>query len=464
MAFHVSYQSERQEKEELEQRVRRLLIPPLDPQGFEHKCTSMNDGRTVGGSVPMTPISRPPAGSKHDFKRKPLPRVPEKEAKPDALRSRTTLSKTPPTSPVVETTEKTAFIPWRQAPAPPATIPYSEQYPNEVLAQGQNQDGLDGGKRWFQALRSATSNGSLSNLNLLRKTSRSIGKLLEDMPDGPKSASQLKAEPELDSQEPDSRLVWCVMANMGPRSGPVASNEFQSKLRINHLPGNSYESQGDLCELEAIPPSPVNPLLDTKCLWCKHPSRNGQGASVGTCLVENLHFCFLFGSGGGREKYVYEQAGWLKGMRKPGRQFLPPPPMLPCEPSSMLSWYARGNTGGLSSEQLNDMAQLWHHLGRFFRPLKGNIEVKSHSINELANADIIEQWVSRILTMGPSRRIHPQETVESCLNRAGKLSRSIWKSDRVCSPFLWNALALAHPRFRGFSHQSEDPNRRLTMP
>ncbi|KAJ5557640.1 hypothetical protein N7513_003226 [Penicillium frequentans] len=544
MAFHVGYQSKSQEEKELKQRVHHLLTPhlltphPLNLQGFKHRCTSVKAERTVRGSVPMTPTSHP-AGSRNNFEWKPLPQVPKK----DAPRSQTTVSKTPPTSPVLETPRRTTFVPRRQAPAPPSIIPYSEQYPDQVFGRGQGQDGLGGGQRWFQVLRS---NGSLSNFKILRDKLRSIG---EDMPDGPESASQLRAEPELGTRKPDS-----------PMRDPVASTEFQSTLGIDHLPENSYRSWGGVYELEAIPPSPVNPLLDTKCLWCMRPSRNGvctfELIMKSTSSLDDLfnlalttrHFfnvykrnelnitkkvvwnkcppaweflemgcpntfqkglhqkreslpgylstvtnafymisqlqafifltcdesagdrnlkcicdtsskaqalehalwricilCFLFGSGGGREKYVYEQAGWLKGMRQPGRQSLPPPPMLPREHRSILSWYARGNTGGLSSEQLNDMAQLWSHLGRFFRPMKGSTGVKSHSINELGDADIIEQWVSSILTMGPSRRIHPQETVESCLNRAGEL-RSIWESDRVCSPFLWNALALAHPR------------------
>jgi hypothetical protein len=107
-------------------------------------------------------------------------------------------------------------------------------------------------------------------------------------------------------------------------------------------------------------------------------------------------FCKIFGCGKNREEDIVVQMDWLKGMNK----------TLENAPE----YFASGNEGGLSAEQLFDMMELWNCLGVLLQPFEGRaIQAREFGIYE--NTDIrggdidgeeamLDEWYYYLLTLG----------------------------------------------------------------
>ncbi|KAF2810144.1 uncharacterized protein BDZ99DRAFT_498337 [Mytilinidion resinicola] len=129
-------------------------------------------------------------------------------------------------------------------------------------------------------------------------------------------------------------------------------------------------------------------------------------------------FCKLFGSGKGREDDVVAQMDWLKGgllVHQNG-----------CrgtifsthstDASSILATapehFAKGNEGGLTTEQLYDMTELWNCLGVLLQGFEGRTEqAREYGVyesTEVRGGDVdgeefmLEEWYHYLLTLGLS--------------------------------------------------------------
>ncbi|KAF2499789.1 hypothetical protein BU16DRAFT_283454 [Lophium mytilinum] len=129
-------------------------------------------------------------------------------------------------------------------------------------------------------------------------------------------------------------------------------------------------------------------------------------------------FCKLFGSGKGREDDVVAQMDWLKGgllVHQNGCQgtiFSTHSTDVSSILATAPEHFAKGNAGGLTTEQLYDMTELWNCLGVLLQGFEGRTEqAREHGVYEstdVRGGDVdgeefmLEEWYHYLLTLGLS--------------------------------------------------------------
>ncbi|KAL6722098.1 hypothetical protein ACLMJK_001204 [Lecanora helva] len=155
-------------------------------------------------------------------------------------------------------------------------------------------------------------------------------------------------------------------------------------------------------------------------------------------------FCQLFGCGSGREDDIVGQMDWLRGGHLAAQQRqnanastlgseVDRTSVLYSSPTS----FGRGNVGGLSTEDLYDMTEIWTCLGVLVRGFQGKRqEARDHGIFENADVaagdiekedSVLEEWTYHLLTLAPPAVLD------------------------VTSPTTPTAATFAHARSRGFT-------------
>ncbi|KAK2877805.1 hypothetical protein FQN49_001178 [Arthroderma sp. PD_2] len=160
-------------------------------------------------------------------------------------------------------------------------------------------------------------------------------------------------------------------------------------------------------------------------------------------------FCALFGCGKGREGDIEAQVDWLRGGvlaesdTKPSASISSPMPFI----SNLLldppQGFAKGNDGGLSSEQLCDMSEVWTCLVALLDPFHGKCkEAREYGVfdnKDVTPGDVaqeeslLEEWTRYLLTLGPSAVLTlisfgPSTPVEQKFARARSLGWTRWQA------------------------------------
>ncbi|KAJ9663120.1 hypothetical protein H2201_005791 [Coniosporium apollinis] len=177
----------------------------------------------------------------------------------------------------------------------------------------------------------------------------------------------------------------------------------------------------DSCTINAI-----QSLIHERCQSLLRPKT--AAALVSTDPQESSHvndalwriwtFCEIFGCGKGREDDLVGQMDWLKGGELVHQQSCRATIMssdsfglssvLMCAPD----YFAKGNAGGLTAEQLYDMTELWNCLGTLVQGIYGRtVQARQYGVfdrTDLEGGDIdgeeamLEEWCSYLLTHGLS--------------------------------------------------------------
>ncbi|KAK5175166.1 uncharacterized protein LTR77_000303 [Saxophila tyrrhenica] len=126
-------------------------------------------------------------------------------------------------------------------------------------------------------------------------------------------------------------------------------------------------------------------------------------------------FCNIFGSGKGREDDVTGQLDWLKGGILAHYQDLTATMNvnLDYDMTSVLlnppEYFAKGNAGGLSAEQLYDIVEIWNCLRTMLQGYHGRTEeAEEYGIFDDVEVtcqdekeDMLEEWTAHLMTYGP---------------------------------------------------------------
>jgi hypothetical protein len=164
-------------------------------------------------------------------------------------------------------------------------------------------------------------------------------------------------------------------------------------------------------------------IIATKCQWSARPE------TISSLMTENCtrfedaiyriwSFCKMFGCDRGRENDLKGQIDWLKGgilaHQKGCAATMSFSPELEIDGILLNApeHFAAGNGSGLSAEQLYDMLEIWSCLYTLMQPYEGETE-KAHSCGLFRPVDehvghpevqsrVIEEWISYILSLGPS--------------------------------------------------------------
>lgn len=129
-------------------------------------------------------------------------------------------------------------------------------------------------------------------------------------------------------------------------------------------------------------------------------------------------FCKIFGCGKGREDDIMAQMDWLRGgvlvHQKACRSTMVTAASFDVSETfaSAPECFAKGNEGGLSSEQLYDMTELWNCLGVLLQGFEGRTaqarECGVYDATDVRGGDIdgeeivLEEWYHYLLTLGLS--------------------------------------------------------------
>jgi len=129
-------------------------------------------------------------------------------------------------------------------------------------------------------------------------------------------------------------------------------------------------------------------------------------------------FCKIFGGNKGREEDVAGQLDWLKGgiLAHQDSCGATVNANMDFDMSSVLlnppDHFGACNVGGLSSDQLYDMTELWNCLAALMQPYLGKIpQARSHGVFSTASVRvgdlekeqiILEEWIFYILSIGPA--------------------------------------------------------------
>ncbi|KAF3490657.1 F-box domain-containing protein [Arthroderma uncinatum] len=160
-------------------------------------------------------------------------------------------------------------------------------------------------------------------------------------------------------------------------------------------------------------------------------------------------FCNLFGCGKGREGDIEAQVDWLRGGvlaesdTKPSASIFSPMPFI----SNLLldppQGFAKGNGGGLSSDQLCDMSEIWTCLVALLDAFHGKCkEARKYGVfddkgvtpGDVAREEsLLEDWTQYLLTLGPSAVLTlisfgPSTPVEQKFARAKSLGWTCWQA------------------------------------
>ncbi|KAM5475161.1 hypothetical protein MauCBS54593_001635 [Microsporum audouinii] len=160
-------------------------------------------------------------------------------------------------------------------------------------------------------------------------------------------------------------------------------------------------------------------------------------------------FCSLFGCGKGREGDIEAQVDWLRGGilaesdTKPSASIFSPMPLI----SNLLldppQGFAKGNNGGLTSEQLCDMSEIWTCLVNLLSVFHGKCkEARKYGVfdnKDVTPMDVaqeealLENWTRYLLTLGPSVVLAlisfaPSTPVEQKFARAKSLGWTRWEA------------------------------------
>ena len=129
-------------------------------------------------------------------------------------------------------------------------------------------------------------------------------------------------------------------------------------------------------------------------------------------------FCKIFGCGKGREEDITGQLDWLKGGVLANNEDLTATMNMNLEfdISSVLlnapEHFAKGNSGGLSAQQLYDMMEIWNCLVTVIEGFQGRADqARRNGVFddcEIFDGDgeteeqVLEEWTAYLLTLGPS--------------------------------------------------------------
>jgi hypothetical protein len=164
-------------------------------------------------------------------------------------------------------------------------------------------------------------------------------------------------------------------------------------------------------------------IIANKCQSLVRPETI-SGLMTGNCtrfedaIYRIWSFCKMFGCDRGRENDLKGQIDWLKGgilaHQKECAATLSFSPEFEMDGILLNApqHFAAGNGSGLSAEQLYDMLEIWRCLFALMQPYQGDT-AKAHSCgifrpigehigNPAVQTRIIEEWISYILSLGPS--------------------------------------------------------------
>ncbi|EON66452.1 hypothetical protein W97_05550 [Coniosporium apollinis CBS 100218] len=189
-----------------------------------------------------------------------------------------------------------------------------------------------------------------------------------------------------------------------------------------------------------------------------------ESSYVNDALWRIWTFCEIFGCGKGREDDIVGQMDWLKGGELVHQQSCRATIMssdsfglssvLMCAPD----YFAKGNAGGLTAEQLYDMTELWNCLGVLIQGIYGRaVEARQYGVfdrTDIEGGDIdgeeamLEEWCSYLLTHGLSTILdlaaastHPDPTVFTLAASKGYMTWTPPPPGASRSTFLKDALS-----------------------
>ncbi|KAI4761840.1 hypothetical protein E4T52_11746 [Aureobasidium sp. EXF-3400] len=164
-------------------------------------------------------------------------------------------------------------------------------------------------------------------------------------------------------------------------------------------------------------------IIATKCQWSARPETIASLMTDNCTRFEDViyriwSFCKMFGCDRGRENDLKGQIDWLKGgilaHQKGCAATMSFSPEFEIDGILLNApeHFAAGNGSGLSAEQLYDMLEIWSCLYTLMQPYEGETE-KAHSCGLFRPVDehvghpevqsrVIEEWISYILSLGPS--------------------------------------------------------------
>jgi len=164
-------------------------------------------------------------------------------------------------------------------------------------------------------------------------------------------------------------------------------------------------------------------VIATKCQTLVRPETISS-LMTGTCerfedaIYRIWSFCKMFGCDRGRENDLKGQIDWLKGgllaHQKECAATLSFSPEFEMDGILLNAppHFAAGNGSGLSAEQLYDMLEIWRCLFALMQPYQGETAkahtsgifrpIGEHIGNPTVQSRIIEEWISYILSLGPS--------------------------------------------------------------
>lgn len=164
-------------------------------------------------------------------------------------------------------------------------------------------------------------------------------------------------------------------------------------------------------------------IIVTKCQSLVRPETISSLMTGGCTRFEDAiyriwSFCKMFGCDRGRENDLKGQIDWLEGgilaHQKGCAATLSFSPDIEMDGILLNApdHFAAGNGSGLSAEQLYDMLEIWRCLYALMQPYEGETE-KAHSCglfrpigehigNPAVQSRVIEEWISYILSLGPS--------------------------------------------------------------
>ncbi|EZG01217.1 hypothetical protein H106_08549 [Trichophyton rubrum CBS 735.88] len=160
-------------------------------------------------------------------------------------------------------------------------------------------------------------------------------------------------------------------------------------------------------------------------------------------------FCSLFGCGKRRESDIEAQVDWLRGGilaesdTRPSASIFSPMPFISNLLLDSPQGFAKGNNGGLSTEQLCDMSEIWTCFANLLSVFHGKCKM-ARKYGVFDNKDVtpgdvtheealLEEWTQYLLTLGPYAVLTlisfaPSTPVEQKFARAKSLGWTRWQA------------------------------------
>ena len=233
-------------------------------------------------------------------------------------------------------------------------------------------------------------------------------------------------------KENEMDLIRAVTYNQSPAAWelrewcpPIQFNEAQSSkasLQLEHTPYSymhCYRRDLDVIEsLKALIVERCQTFIRRETAFALSTRDHPHAQRFNDAFWRIWCFCKIFGCGKGREEDITGQLDWLKGGLLANNQDLTATMNmnLDYDMGSVLlnppEFFATGNAGGLSAQQLYDMTEIWSCLTTILSGYHGRTEQARQS-GVLNGCDItggyvesegeaVEEWTAYLLTLGPT--------------------------------------------------------------